>query len=168
MAQTARACSPGRSRIVRQVERGLRPPPGEKSSRCNPPEREKGYSRFSVGRWLRGRKPQGGGLRKPRVTLWEADGGDFFALKGRHQRIDPPLPGSVFPWTFPRAPPWRLEKQPLLGTWLQAGWPVSGNFSYQQNFPTSNSGARGRGLPTVQFPPPGTAQPFFRLIKPPD
>ena len=49
----------------------------------------------------------------------------------------------------------------------KAGWSVSEKFSYQQNFPTSHSGARGRGLPPVQLPPPGTAPPFFRLIKPP-
>ncbi|MEN9636701.1 MAG: hypothetical protein RL077_5105 [Verrucomicrobiota bacterium] len=54
-----------------------------------------------------------------------------------------------------------LKKPPLLGAWLQAGWSVS------EKFPTPNSGARGRGLPPVQFPPPGTAEPFVRLIKPP-
>ena len=51
--------------------------------------------------------------------------------------------------------------------WRPAGWSVSEKCSYQQNFPTSHSGARGRGLPPVQLPPPGTAPPFFRLIKPP-
>jgi hypothetical protein len=60
-----------------------------------------------------------------------------------------------------------LKKQPLVGAWPQAGWSVSAKLSYQQNFPTSHSGARGRGLPPVQLPPPGTAPPFFRLIKPP-
>ena len=43
-----------------------------------------------------------------------------------------------------------LKKQPLLGAWLQAGWSASGKFSYQQNFPTPHSGARGRGLPPVE------------------
>ena len=38
-----------------------------------------------------------------------------------------------------------LKKQPLLGASLPAGWSVSEKFSYQQNFPTPPSGARGRG-----------------------
>ena len=33
----------------------------------------------------------------------------------------------------------------LLRAWLPAGWSVSEKFSYQQNFPTPHSGARGRG-----------------------
>ena len=39
----------------------------------------------------------------------------------------------------------------LWGGWLPAGWSVSEKFSYPQNFPAPHSGARGRGLPPVQF-----------------
>ena len=41
---------------------------------------------------------------------------------------------------------------------------VSEKFSYQQNFPTPNSEARGRGLPPVQCPPPGTARPSSTIF----
>ncbi len=60
-----------------------------------------------------------------------------------------------------------LEKQPLLGAWLQAGWSASGKFSYQQNFPTPHSGLGAGVFQPLKAAPPGTAQPFFRLIKPP-
>ena len=41
-------------------------------------------------------EPRRGGIRKPKATPWESDGGVCFALKGRHRRVVSPFQGSDF------------------------------------------------------------------------
>jgi hypothetical protein len=79
----------------------------------------------------------------------EADVADFknssWDRCGQSHRVTPIPRGPIR-----RCTPVAAKKQPLLGAWLQAGWSVSGEFSYQKNFPAPHSGARDRGLPPVE------------------
>ena len=79
----------------------------------------------------------------------EADVADFknssWDRCGQSHRVTPIPRGPIR-----RGTPVAAKKQPLLGAWLQASWSVSETFSYQKNFPAPHSGARGRGLPTVE------------------
>jgi len=59
----------------------------------------------------------------------------------------------------------RSSERATAGSVAASGRAVSEKFSYQQNFPAPHSEARGRGLPPVHFPPPGTAQSFSRSVK---
>ena len=62
------------------------------------------------------RKTRRGDIRKPKAKPWESDCGDFFALKGRHQRIVAPFQGLDFLCMFPTALPWGFIFPPLRGT----------------------------------------------------
>ncbi|MSU48958.1 MAG: hypothetical protein EXS37_07720 [Opitutus sp.] len=62
---------------------------------------------------------------------------------------------------------WGLQETATAWEVPHAGWSVSEKFSYQQNFPTPNSGAWGRSLPRNQSLSPDDAHLHFAIKKPP-